>query len=447
MRQSCFHSSYRWLGHLSPTKTIASSQSRMRMLKQADHVVFQIRPSNFENLRDSTRKFSSTSRMLAQLGRINVKKMPITDHDSNFALNEDILQETRNTDSASNRKPTVWKPFAFFLGVSMLGFGLAVDQTNRDTAQKIDYIRTHQGTFPGWFSKTFTGIASYLDPSDAQLQQLRKLDKLNFIKEYGLNNLFPHHLLTWYINLGEGKQICCILALINLQIFALWQMPRFFKYMTQRFTHFPLSGKSYTLITSTFSHSSALHFGFNMLALYSIGSTAHDFLTHRLRASRDVDPVRIPESTPTYHFLAFYVFAGLAASFGSHAYSLLIRAPRLLKWRQGLSKSSTPPSPILPSLGASGAIYGCLTMTALAFPEAHVSLIFLPWVPLKIGNAVFGAMLFDFIGVIRNWRYFDHMAHLCGGLAGVFWYFFVDKWFDVIRLRVWDRYLVKENNK
>ncbi|EFP94022.2 uncharacterized protein PGTG_19769 [Puccinia graminis f. sp. tritici CRL 75-36-700-3] len=327
MRQSCFHSSYRWLGHLSPTKTIASSQSRMRMLKQADHVVFQIRPSNFENLRDSTRKFSSTSRMLAQLGRIDVKKMPITDHDSNFALNEDILQETRNTDSASNRKPTVWKPFAFFLGVSMLGFGLAVDQTNRDTAQKIDYIRTHQGTFPGWFSKTFTGIASYLDPSDAQLQQLRKLDKLNFIKEYGLNNLFPHHLLTWYIN----------------------------------------------------------------LALYSIGSTAHDFLTHRLRASRDVDPVRIPESTPTYHFLAFYVFAGLAASFGSHAYSLLIRAPRLLKWRQGLSKSSTPPSPILPSLGASGAIYGCLTMTALAFPEAHVSLIFLPWVPLKIGNAVFDA--------------------------------------------------------
>jgi hypothetical protein len=56
-------------------------------------------------------------------------------------------------------------------------------------------------------------------------------------------------------------------------------------------------------------------------------------------------------------------------------------------------------------------------------------------------------MLFDFIGVIRNWRYFDHMAHLCGGLAGVFWYFFVDKWFDVIRLRVWDRYLVKENSK
>lgn len=53
---------------------------------------------------------------------------------------------------------------------------------------------------------------------------------------------------------------------------------------------------------------SALHFGFNMMALYSIGSTAHDSLTHRFRASRDYDPVQIPESTPTYHFLAFYLF-------------------------------------------------------------------------------------------------------------------------------------------
>ncbi|OAV99696.1 hypothetical protein PTTG_00517 [Puccinia triticina 1-1 BBBD Race 1] len=443
MRPSCFHSSYRFLGHHSPTKSLVSLQSQIRSLKEANHVVFGVRPSSFENL-GNNRKLCSTSRMLAQLGRIDVKKMPVIDHDPNFALNENILQETRDFDTASNRKPGIWKPFVFFIGVSFLGFGLAIDQTNRDTAQKIDYIRTHQGTFPGWFSKTFTSFTSHPDPSDSQLQQIRKLDKWNFIKEYGLNKIFPHHILTWYINLNEGKQICCILALINLPIFALWQMPRLVKSMTQKFTHFPLSGKSYTLITSTFSHSSALHFGFNMMALYSIGSTAHDFLTHRLRASREIDPVQIPESTPTYHFLAFYLFAGLAASFGSHAYSLLIRAPRLLKWRQGLANSSTPPTPILPSLGASGAIYGCLTMTALAFPEAHVSLIFLPWVPLKIGNAVFGAMLFDFIGVIRNWRYFDHMAHLCGGFAGIFWYFFVDKWFDLLRLKVWDRYLAKE---
>ncbi|KNZ55467.1 hypothetical protein VP01_266g2 [Puccinia sorghi] len=438
MRPSCVFSSCRLFSHHGPTKS-TGLPSRIRTFRQTHHTTFQKHPSSLENI-CCIRNFSSTSRILAQLGRINVKKIPITDRESNFALNENILQETHNPHLTSDRKPVILKPFIFFVGVSALGLSLAVVQTNRDTKQKIDHIRQHQGTFPGWFSKTFAGHASYLDPSDAQLQQLRKVAKVNFIREYGLNHIFPRQLLAWYINLGEGKQICCVLALINLQIFALWQMPRLVTSMTHRFTHFPLSGKSYTLLTSTFSHSSALHLGFNMLALYSIGSTAHDFLTHRLRAARDVDPVLIPESTPTYHFLAFYVFAGLAAAFGSHAYSLLVRAPRLVKWRQGLSKSSTPPSPILPSLGASGAIYGCLTMTALAFPEAHVSLIFLPWIPLKIGNAVFGAMLFDLIGVIRNWRYFDHMAHLCGGLAGIFWYFFVDKWFDILRLEAWNRY-------
>ncbi|POW10452.1 hypothetical protein PSTT_06079, partial [Puccinia striiformis] len=440
---------------------------------------FQNPPSNFRKTYQHSNIYFDKS----NLGRIDVKKMPITNHNLNVTLNDDILRETRNPDSTSARKPGTWRPFVFTLGISLLAFGLAIDQTNRDTAEKIDYIRTHQGTFPSWFSKTFTGYASYLDPSDAQLQQLRKLDKLNFIKDYGLNSIFPHHLLNWYINLD---MLChCTHQFANIPI---WQMPRFFKSMTQRFTHFPLSGRSYTLLTSTLS---ALHFGFNMLALYSIGSTAHDYLTHRLRASRDVDPVRIPESTPTYHFLAFYMaslnktykmdetwltifhclhqLAGLAASFGSHAYSMLIT----LEMAQGLLKSSTPPSPILPSLGASGAIYGCLSKFTSHLCQNEVSLKSLAsflfyhlasghisndrisisrstrlldlsaWVPIKIGNA----MLFDFIGVIRNWRYFDHMAHLCGGFAGVFWYFFMDKWFDVLRLKVWNRYLVKQNEE
>ncbi|MBW0474839.1 hypothetical protein O181_014554 [Austropuccinia psidii MF-1] len=414
-------------------RTKKPGRARFPLSKEPSFRLSQVHPPAF-------RPFSSASNSLARLGRIEVKQAPIIDHEPHFALNRSILQETHNHssfDSPPKFKATIWKPLLFCAGVSILGFGLAIDLTNRDTSHKIDYIRSHQGSFPGWFSKAFS---SYTNPNDAQLQQLRKLDKINFIKKYGLNNILPHQLLTWYINLGDGKQICLILGLINLQVFALWQIPRLAKLMTSNFTHYPLSGKSYTMITSTFSQSTTLHFAFNMLALYSIGSTAHDALTHRLRALRDVEPVQIPESTPTYHFLAFYVFAGLAAAMGSHAFSLLVRAPRLLKWRQGTLKSSNSPVPILPSLGASGAIYGCLVMTALAFPDAHVSLIFLPWIPLKIGNAVFGAMALDLIGVIRNWRYFDHMAHLCGGLAGAVWFFSINKWFDTCRLRLWPHY-------
>lgn len=255
--------------------------------------------------------FSSLTPAPAELGRIGVKRLPIKNLVSIPWTKAELAGGSghRNTsDSTPQTKQNIWRPLLFSVGISLLGFGLAVEVTNQDTHEKIEYIRNHQSNFPNWFSKTFSSLRIGLEPSDAQLQQIRKLEKLEFIRRTGLNHILPHQVLTWYINLGEGKQICLILGLINLQVFALWQVPRLTRFMTNHFTHNPLSGKSYTLISSTFSHSTSLHFAFNMLALYSIGSTAHDSLTHRLRASRDPDPVLIPESTPAYHFLAFYLF-------------------------------------------------------------------------------------------------------------------------------------------
>lgn len=60
---------------------------------------------------------------------------------------------------------------------------------------------------------------------------------------------------------------------------------------------------------------------------------------------------------------------------------------------------------IKPSLGASGAIYATVTLTAMAFPEAHVSLIFPPTPPIPIQYGVFGFMAIDLLGVIRGWRF------------------------------------------
>lgn len=59
---------------------------------------------------------------------------------------------------------------------------------------------------------------------------------------------------------------------------------------------------------------------------------------------------------------------------------------------------------ILPSLGASGAIYAAVTLTALAFPDAVVSLIFPPTWPIPIQVGVGGLVLVDVLGVIRGWR-------------------------------------------
>ena len=62
------------------------------------------------------------------------------------------------------------------------------------------------------------------------------------------------------------------------------------------------------------------------------------------------------------------------------------------------------PPDILPSLGASGAIYAAVTMTALAFPESQVALFIPPTYPINIQYGVGGLMLLDAIGVVRGWR-------------------------------------------
>jgi rhomboid-like protein len=60
--------------------------------------------------------------------------------------------------------------------------------------------------------------------------------------------------------------------------------------------------------------------------------------------------------------------------------------------------------PILPSLGASGAVYAAATMTALAFPESQVALFIPPTYPINIQYGIGGLMLMDIIGILRGWR-------------------------------------------
>jgi len=96
---------------------------------------------------------------------------------------------------------------------------------------------------------------------------------------------------------------------------------------------------------------------------------------------------------------------------------------------------------ILPSLGASGAIYAAVTMTALAFPDSEVALFIPPSYPINIQYGVGALMALDMIGIMRGWRFvfsfscshailltyfmfrlFDHWAHLGGAAFGIFYY-------------------------
>ncbi|TFY53330.1 hypothetical protein EVJ58_g9510 [Rhodofomes roseus] len=194
------------------------------------------------------------------------------------------------------------------------------------------------------------------------------------------------------------------------------------------------------MLTSTFSHSSFIHLLFNMMAMLGFGTSA----TLYLAKQQQEDPSNLRESTTKWHFLSFFISAGLFSSLVSHVASARFKYPQLIARLANPTKSTASTAStvegaaavrststltgrealasIKPSLGASGAIYAAVTLTAMAFPEVHISLIFPPTPPIPIQYGVFGLMGMDVLGVIRGWRLFDHHAHLGGAMFGLWYY-------------------------
>ncbi|KAF8327153.1 uncharacterized protein EI90DRAFT_1820588 [Cantharellus anzutake] len=235
-----------------------------------------------------------------------------------------------------------------------------------------------------------------------------------------------------WLNMPEGKRTCYGITAINSLVFIAWQIPRLRPFMVRHFSHHPLSGKSYTLFTSMFSHQNAIHFLFNSIALLSFGAA------FEVADSQRPGVLHQPHDTDRYHFLAFYVCAGLFSGALSHIVATRVRLPRLLSALSDATKAKSmdpSKSTIRPSLGASGAIYGAVAMTAMAMPETHVTLIFFPWLPIPSQVGFAGAVALDIVGIIRGWRVFDHWAHLGGALTGMA-YFFYAPW-EKIRFMLW----------
>jgi len=148
----------------------------------------------------------------------------------------------------------------------------------------------------------------------------------------------------------------------------------------------------------------------------------------------------------------------LFSSLVSHTVTARIAFPRLISkitkakiqppTTQSISNSVK--ETILPSLGASGAVYSAVVVTALAYPHSEIALIFPPTPPIPIQWGVGALVALDCIGVIRGWRYervfscrflqtltlsrlFDHYAHLGGAAFGAFYYAYGPEIWDFFR--------------
>jgi membrane associated rhomboid family serine protease len=137
-----------------------------------------------------------------------------------------------------------------------------------------------------------------------------------------------------------------------------------------------------TLVTSMFLHADIIHLGMNMFFLFVTG----DGVERELGSSR---------------FLALYMVSGIIAGL-LHSY---------------LNSTST-----IPTIGASGAIFGVIAAFAILFPFRWL-ITLLGFIPIPVP-----AIIFVFITIISETAYVSsgvvenvaHTAHIGGFLAGVF---------------------------
>ncbi|KAJ1978023.1 hypothetical protein H4R34_003361, partial [Dimargaris verticillata] len=200
-----------------------------------------------------------------------------------------------------------------------------------------------------------------------------------------------------WIGASRQEKFVWSLMAVNAAIFGLWQVRRCQPWLMRHFTHHPFSGRSYTLLTSCFSHKEFTHLLFNMVALYSFAPAVMGIM---------------PKET----FPAFFLTAGAASGLLGHLSSMWFSRAALT----------------LPSLGASGILYAVLSAFVCEYPHQKLSLIFLPFYGIEAQHLFPALIVFDTLGVIFKWRMMNHQVHLAGAAFG----FLYQRWF----LDFWSHY-------
>lgn len=181
------------------------------------------------------------------------------------------------------------------------------------------------------------------------------------------------------------------LVFANAIVYLVQQMAESFMY--QHFAlwpwgDFPVAGTGITvgfefwqLVTSAFMHGSFPHIALNMFALYMFG--------------RDVELV-----LGARRFIWLY---GASVIAGSLAQLLVVTA--------------TIDNGVVPTLGASGGVFGVLLAFGVIFPKRRVMLIFPP-IPMPAWVLVTGYAIIELAsGVLGTQQGVAHFAHL-GGMVG-----------------------------
>lgn len=165
--------------------------------------------------------------------------------------------------------------------------------------------------------------------------------------------------------------------------------------------------RPHQLITYMFLHGNFMHILFNMFALFMFGSTLENYW----------GPKR---------FLTFYVICGIGAAVLHMGVLYREMAPIMDALRnypveQQQEYRYSPGFPVnTATLGASGAVFGCLAAFGYLFPNSEMIILPIPF-PVKAKWVVIGYAAIELFSGISNSAGDNvaHWAHLGGGLVGL----------------------------
>lgn len=172
--------------------------------------------------------------------------------------------------------------------------------------------------------------------------------------------------------------------------------------------------KPWQFITHMFMHANLFHIFSNMFALWMFGSILENVW----------GPKR---------FLTFYLLCGLGAAF-CHMMVLYFQNQQLLNEFYALSEAQQnlylPKVEMIlnePTLGASGAVFGCLAAFGYMFPNTYIYLYF--FLPIKAKWFVIFYAAFELYATVQSSAGDNvaHVAHLGGALAGFILVYFWKK--------------------
>ncbi len=179
------------------------------------------------------------------------------------------------------------------------------------------------------------------------------------------------------------------LIIINVLFFIGTHFLGFKDFFLRNFALFHYSSpffQPWQIITHMFMHGSFMHIFFNMFGVWMFGS-------------------RLEQIWGAKRYINFYLITGVGAA-------LLHTAVQTYEISQGLQLAH------IPTVGASGALFGILVAFAMYWPNTELYLMFIP-IPIKAKYFVLGYAAFElFSGIGGIQPGIAHFAHLGGALFG-----------------------------